>query len=92
MNKFVDDTTMSQLRMPNQVELSDMNACYDELVQQSNKIEMNANGRKTRDADGSDCERFNATQFAVRDIRQSCSSIQASRGPRVQRLEVDGAC
>jgi len=32
MNKFVDDTTMSQLRMPNQVELSDMNACYDELV------------------------------------------------------------
>ena len=86
MHKFVDDTTLSEFITKSG--RSD-NACCDELVLQSN--EMNVNGRKTRDADGSHCERSTATHFAVRN-NQLSSSIQASRGPCVQRLEVDGLC
>ena len=38
------------------------------------------------------CERSTATHFAVQNNSQSSFSIQASRGPCVQRLEVDGTC
>jgi len=45
MHKFVDDTTLSEFIAKSG--RSGMNACCDELVQQSNEIKMNVNGRKT---------------------------------------------
>jgi len=48
MHKFVDDTTLSEFIAKSG--RSDMNACCDELVQQSNEMnEMNVNGRKTKE-------------------------------------------
>jgi len=47
MHKFVDDTTLSEF-----IAISGrivMNDCCDELVQQSNEIKMNVNGRKTKE-------------------------------------------
>jgi len=58
MHKFVDDTTLSEFIAKSG--RSGMNACCDELVQQSNEIKMNVNGRKTRDAAGSDCKKINS--------------------------------
>ena len=47
MHKFVDDTTLSEFIAKSG--RSGMNACCDELVQQSNEIKMNVNGRKTKE-------------------------------------------
>ena len=46
MHKFVDDTMLSKFIAKSG--RSDMNACSDELVQQSNEI-MSVNGRKTKE-------------------------------------------
>jgi len=90
IHKFVDDTTLSEFIAKSG--RSVMNACCNEFVQQSNEIKMNVNGRKTKDAAGSVCERSTATHYAARNNGQSSFSIQASRGPCIQRLEVDGTC
>jgi len=44
MHNLVDDTTLFITKSGR----SDMNACCDELVQQSNEIKMNVNGCKTK--------------------------------------------
>jgi len=47
MHKFVDDTTLSEFIAKSG--RSDMDTCCNELVQQSNEIKMNVNGRKTKE-------------------------------------------
>ena len=47
MDKFVDDTTLSEFIAKSG--RSVMNACCNEFVQQSNEIKMSVNGRKTKE-------------------------------------------
>ena len=76
IHKFVDDTTLSEFIAKSG--RSDVNACCDELLRQSNEIKMNVNGRKTKDAAGSDCERSTATHYAVQNAEQWSVEFQYS--------------
>ena len=69
-----------------------MNACCDELVQQSNEIKMNVNGRKTKEMLLGPIVKDQPPPITLRRTTVSRVSAFKLLGVHVQRLEVDGTC